>query len=256
MRVSEQPAYVLHHYSYRETSLLLEIFARDYGRLGILAKGARRARPRTRMPLDPFQRLLMGWSGKGELPVLTGVDLDGDPIFLSGEALYCGFYMNELLFRLLHRHDPHEALFAAYQSSLQALQGDDIAEATLRIFEKRLLQEVGYGLVLDTEINNNVPIEPGRMYEYLPMHGPVRATDRKEITTEQSVSISGDSLIALARETLTEQRALRESKSLMRVVLGLYLGRKPLNSRKLFRDLKRIPIIETDTEALIDPARR
>ena len=256
MRVSEQLAYVLHHYSYRETSLLLEIFARDYGRLGILAKGARRARPRARMPLEPFQRLLMGWSGKGDLPVLTGVDLDGDPIFLSGEALYCGFYMNELLFRLLHRHDPHEALFAAYQSSLQALQGGDIAEATLRIFEKRLLQEVGYGLVLDTEINSDVPIEPGRMYEYLPLHGPVRAPDRKEITTEKSVSISGNSLIVLARETLTEQRALREIISFMRVVLGLSLGSMPLNSRKLFHDLKQIPIIETDTEALIDPARR
>jgi DNA repair protein RecO (recombination protein O) len=165
--------------------------------------------------------------------------------------------MNELLFRLLHRHDPHEALFAAYQSSLQALQGDDMAaEATLRIFEKRLLQEVGYGLVLDTEINDNVPIEPGQMYEYLPMRGPVRATDRKETTTEQSVNISGDSLIALARETLTEQQALRETKSLMRLVLSLHLGERPLNSRKLFRNLKQIPIIETATEALIDPARR
>ncbi len=132
MRISEQPAYVLHHYSYGETSLLLEVFTRDFGRLGILAKGARRARPRARVPLEPFQRLLIGWSGKGELPALTSVDLDDDPIFLSGEALYCGFYMNELLFRMLHRHDPHENLFVVYQSSLRALQADDIAEAIAR----------------------------------------------------------------------------------------------------------------------------
>lgn len=256
MRVTEQPAYVLHHYSYGETSLLLEIFTRDYGRLGILAKGARRARPRARTPLEPFQRLLVGWSGKGELPVLTSVDLDGDPAFLSGEALYCGFYMNELLFRMLHRHDAHEKLFPVYQSSLQALRAGDIAEATLRIFEKRLLQEVGYGLVLDMEIDDTVPIEPGRMYQYLPMRGPMRATEAKEITTEHSVSISGDSLIALARETLTEQQALREAKDLMRAVLGVHLGGKPLNSRKLFRDLKQIPVIETDVEELNDPARR
>ncbi len=159
MRVSQQPAYVLHHYSYGETSLLLEIFTRAYGRLGLLAKGARRARQRQCVSLECFQPLLVGWSGRGELPVLSGAEPADDTIFFSGACLYCGFYMNELLLRLLHRHDPHESLFDTYRSSLKALQLGTPLEVVLRIFEKHLLKEVGYGLVLDSGINDNSPIE-------------------------------------------------------------------------------------------------
>lgn len=246
MRVSQQPAYVLHHYSYGETSLLLEVFTRAYGRLGLLAKGVRRARVRQRTPLECFQPLFIGWSGRGELPVLSGVEPADDTIFLSGVGLYCGFYMNELLLRLLHRHDPHESLFDTYQSSLKALQLDKGPERTLRIFEKRLLQEVGYGLVLNNEIDDNAPIQSDAIYEYIVNRGPVRVAETGVQGPKRGVRIQGSSLLALARESLNDVTALRETKILMRVVLDEYLGGKPLNSRKLFRDLQQAPVVGTD----------
>src|SRR3970282_94597 len=135
MRIHQQPAYVLHHRDYSETSLLLEVFRAHNGRIGLIAKGARRASSRMRVILKPFQRLLIGWSGKGELAVLTGAEQDAGAPALAGAALYCGFYLNELLLRLLHRHDPHEALFAAYRIALDALGRGGAHEAAMRVFE-------------------------------------------------------------------------------------------------------------------------
>lgn len=255
MRVSQQPAYVLHHYSYRETSLLLELFTRDYGRFGVLAKGARRRGSRQRTPIEPFQPLLIDWSGRGELPVLSGAELNGDAMFLSGIGLYCGFYINELLLRLLHRHDPHESLFLAYRSALEALQTGRAVESTLRVFEKRLLQEVGYGLVLDQEIVDNGPIDPDGVYEYVVDRGPVRIARGRAGGFERGIQVTGSSLLALAQERLVDPQALRETKVLMRRVLAQHLGGKPLNSRKLFRNLKQAPV-DQDQEMGVDEARR
>src|SRR3990172_6079289 len=111
MRIHQQPAFILHHRDYSETSLLLEVLTVRHGRLGLIAKGARRANSRMRGILKPFQRLLIVWSGKGELAVLTSAEVENTAITPEGQALYCGFYMNEILLRLLHRHDPHEGLF-------------------------------------------------------------------------------------------------------------------------------------------------
>lgn len=255
MRVTQQPAYVLHHYSYRETSLLLELFTRDYGRLGVLAKGARRPSLRQRAPLESFQPLLVSFSGRGELPILSSAELDGDTLFLDGEALYCGFYINELVLRLLHRDDPHETLFDAYGSTLKALQTEKPVEATLRVFEKHLLQEVGYGLVLDHEISNNAPIDPKAMYEYVVDRGPIRMADDQTDRDNKGVRIRGSSLLGLRQEMLTTQEALRETKTLMRVVLARHLHGKPLYSRQLFRNLTQSPVA-SEPETGVDQARR
>jgi DNA repair protein RecO (recombination protein O) len=247
MRVTQQPAYVLHHYSYGETSLLLEVFTRSHGRLGLLAKGARRLHLRQRPLLEPFQRLLVGWSGKGELPVLSATELAGDPVFLEGSTLYCAFYMNELLLRLLHRHDSHELLFDAYSSALYALQNDASAEVTLRVFEKRLLQEIGYGLVLENDMTDNAPIEPAEIYRYVMNRGPVRVRSGDSADkVDQAVAIHGSSLLALAKEALVDSTALQETKTLLRAALSHHLAGKPLNTRKLFRNLKQAPFNEGD----------
>jgi DNA repair protein RecO (recombination protein O) len=247
MRVTQQPAYVLHHYSYGETSLLLEVFTRSHGRLGLLAKGARRLHLRQRPLLEPFQRLLIGWSGKGELPVLSATELAGDPVFLEGSTLYCAFYMNELLLRLLHRHDSHELLFDAYSSALYALQNDASAEVTLRVFEKRLLQEIGYGLVLENDMTDNAPIEPAGIYRYVMNRGPVRVRSGDGADkVDQAVAIHGSSLLALAKEALVDSTALQETKTLLRAALSQHLAGKPLNTRKLFRNLKQAPFNESD----------
>ena len=242
MRVTQQLAYILHHYNYGETSLLLEVFSREHGRLGLLAKGARRLRQRQRILLEAFQPLSVSWSGKGELPVLSAAELAGEAVCLQGETLYCAFYLNELLLRLLHRYDPHQGLYDAYDKALYALAEKEPNEVTLRLFEKRLLQELGYGLVLESEMFNNAPIDPAVTYQYVLNRGPVRMVQKEADWSSGAITIRGSSLIALAREAFIDPLALQESKALMRAALRHYLAGKPINTRKLFRNLKNTPL--------------
>jgi len=237
MRVFQQPAFVLHTSAYRESSLLVEAYSRHYGRIGLIAKGARRAKTGLRAVLNPFQPLLLGWSGKSDLATLTAAEPDRIAPLLSGEALYCGFYMNELTMRLLHRHDPHERLFDAYQAALVRLQDGGEHDVALRIFEKHLLQELGYGLVLDRDVDAKTPIDPRTLYEYLLERGPLPANGGPH----NGVLIHGRSLLALAAERFNDAQELREAKLLMRCLLAQHLGDKPLRSRELFQRLK-VPV--------------
>ncbi len=247
MRVVQQPAFVLHRRPYGETSLLLEVFTRNYGRLGLLAKGARRPRRALSGVLKPFQELLIGWSGRGELPVLNGAEPCAEVGELGGEALYCGFYMNELLLRLLHRHDPHEGLFDDYRRALAALGASDGGgkgqggyEAVLRIFEKRLLAAIGFGLVLDRDVGVGSPIESTAVYDYILERGPVRLAaggDKHVPPTNESVRVRGATLCGLRNETL-DAEGLREAKRLLRAVLARHLGPRPLTSRELYARLR------------------
>jgi len=235
MRIQQQPGFVLHARDYSETSLILEVFTARYGRLGLLAKGARRPSSRVRGVLKPFQPLLLSWTGRGELPILTGAETDGPAPLLGGPALYCGFYLNELLMHLLHRHDPHETLFVTYRAAMAALATADQTETVLRSFECRLLGDIGYGPVLERDVDN-APIEPDTWYDYIPERGPVRLAE-PDRTRAQGVIVRGASLIALANDALTDAEVLRETKRLMRVLLARHLGDKPLHSRKLFHGI-------------------
>lgn len=235
MRFQQQPAFVLHQRDYSETSLLLEAFTANHGRIGLIAKGARRPGSRVRGVLKPFQRLLIGWSGKGELAVLTAAEAEGPELALEGAALYCGFYMNEVLMRLLHRHDPHGALFDAYEAALLRLRMDNVNEPVLRIFEKHLLRELGYGLVLDRDIGDRTPIDAAATYDYVLDRGPVRLAHPDLNRPTEGVRVRGASLLALARESLDDVAVLRDAKTLMRAALARHLGDRPLHSRKLFR---------------------
>lgn len=243
-----EPAYVLHHRPYRDSSLLLEILAAGYGRLALIARGARRPKSRLHGLLQPFQSLYASWSMRGELGTLTAVESragEGP----RGRALISGFYMNELLMRLLHRHDPHPTLFAVYESALRGLAAPGLhasaEQAILRMFELTLLRELGYGLVLDREILGGEPIRPEGVYDYYPERGPVRAdaagsrvaeTGAEEyVARARPVRLHGGSLLALARGELCDPVQLSEVKRLMRTVLDGRLGGKPLASRKLFR---------------------
>lgn len=238
MRMQTQPAFVLHTRNYSETSLLLEVFTSQHGRLGLIAKGARRPASRLRAVLAPFQPLLIGWSGRGELMILTGAEPDGAEHGLQGEVLYCGFYLNELLMRLLHRHDPHEQLYTAYRETLATLVGATSRyEAALRLFEKRLLRELGYGLMLEHDVTDRSPIAADALYEYIPERGPIRIRHPELNARLQGVRVRGESLLALANDDLSEPRALREAKVLMRTLLAPHLGDRPLHSRNLFQQL-------------------
>jgi DNA repair protein RecO (recombination protein O) len=231
MRVSQEPAYVLHHHDYGETSLLLEMFSRRLGRLGLIAKGARRAHSPLRSALIPFQPLVMSFSGRGDLPTLTTAESAGPAPAIAGEALFCGLYLNELLVRLLHRHDPHERLFESYSEALGRLGEGRDTEAVLRVFEKRLLEDIGFGLVLDHDVLDGAPLQPGQLYRYIPERGPVAA----HAADGEGIAVHGASLLTLARERLDDEVARREVKHLMRALLARHLGDRPLTSRGLFR---------------------
>lgn len=237
-RVSLQPAYVLHRRPYRDTSALLDVFTPDFGRVGLVARGARRAKSRSAAWLQPFQPVWVSWSGSGDLPTMSAVEGAGAARWLTGAALMSGLYLNELLVRLLHRFDPHPELFACYEAALDRLAqtpeqtAESALEASLRIFEKRLLAEIGYGLVLEHEAGSGAPIEADRVYAYHVGEGPLPHNETGE--AESTLSIRGATLLDIARECLDDAESLREAKRLMRAALAAQLGNKPLASRRLF----------------------
>ncbi|MBZ0070222.1 MAG: DNA repair protein RecO [Thiohalobacteraceae bacterium] len=223
-----QPGYILHQRPYRDTSLLLEVFTRDHGRLGLVARGARGPRGRNRGLLQPFQPLLLSWSGRGELGTLTGIETAGAARHLPGAVLYSGFYLNELLLRLLQRLDPHPALHAAYAQALVALP--DATPRALRLFEKTLLEELGYGLLLDHEAHSGAPVEPGAWYIYELESGPARTVQH----SPNRLVLAGSSLLSLAADELHDTQSLSDAKRLLRAALGLYLGGRELKTREVF----------------------
>ena len=251
MRVMLQPAYVLHRRYYRETSLLLELFTPEFGRVGVVARGARSPRSPQAGLLQPFRPLLVSWAGRGELFTLAGVESAGLASRLAGRSLFNAYYLNELLLRLLQREDPHGALFHAYGETLHGVDDPSLEQRVLRLFEKRLLQELGYGLALDRDAATGRPIQADACYDYQPEKGPVAMATEDGFA---GVRVHGSSLLSLAREELNDPASLRESKQLMRAVLARYLGDKPLKSRELFNGMTGIDGGRGTPSPLVDDA--
>lgn len=231
MRVQLNPCYILHQRPYRETSIILDIFSRDHGKLVLVARGAKRGKKNNRALMQCNQKLKLGWSTRGEMGNLTAIEAEGMNLNLVGSELIAAFYMNELLMRLLHRHEPHPELFDAYHRALVELHGRINEQNTLRVFEKRLLDALGYGLVLDHDTETGEPINPVLPYCYDPDAGP----GGKLCDKPGHVRISGSTLLALAANKLTDEHQYREAKQLTRVMLKELLGVKPLATRELFR---------------------
>jgi DNA repair protein RecO (recombination protein O) len=231
VRVSLHPGVVLHRRPYRETSLLLEVFTAEHGRLGAVARGGRSPRASQAALLQPFRPLLLSWTGRHELLTLTAVEPSGRPYPLHGRALLSGLYLNELVLRLVQRADAHPPLYDAYLKALQSLADSGLEEPVLRLFEKHLLQALGYALVLEAEAGSGRPLREDERYRYQPDAGPVP----EAVAAGAGVPVSGRALLALAREDLSADTDLRELKALMRTVLGQYLGERPLLTRQLFR---------------------
>jgi len=238
-KVLLEPAYVLHQRPYRDSSLILEVFSHSYGRVGMVAKGVKGKRKQRQALLQPFIPLQMSWTGRGELATLTDVEASGAAHQLVGSVLLSSFYINELLTHLLHRHDPHPDLFEYYRytfSQLDRLNQPQLLQRHLRLFEKQLLQEIGYGLVLEYEVDQGEPIESDRSYRYHPGQGPMLA-QRDDV--DQGLLFKGSSLLAFAEENLDQPQYLKDARRLTRVVLDFYLGGKKLHSRQLLMDLQR-----------------
>ena len=231
-RVDAQPAYILHSYPFRETSLIVEVFSRDYGRIALLARGARRPRSLMRGLLMAFQPLELGWAGKGEVPALMKAEWQGGQPLLTGKALFCAYYLNELLIHLLPREDAHDRLFSVYAETLRRF-ARGLKESDLRRFECALLQELGYGLMLVRDAQG-LPIDPEGDYAYEIERGPVRLSARGEIP----LSMRGKTLLDLASEDFSDARSLAEAKPLMRSLIAHYTGGRELESRKIFKEIQ------------------
>jgi DNA repair protein RecO (recombination protein O) len=231
-RVQLEPAFVLSLRPYRETSALVEVFTQRHGRTGLVARGVQSGRARLRGLLQPFQRLLLSFSERGELGTLTGAEPDGTPAALRGEAVFSGWYLNELLLRLLPRGEPHADLFDHYAEALAALsvtvaarQALPAAAPTLRLFEKRLLAGLGYGLELPD------PVEDDRWYDWDAERG-------LRLAEPGPSSYSGASLRALADDALDTDESLRDARRLMRDALRPHLGDRALRTPEMLRTLR------------------
>ena len=233
-KVDGQPAFVLHSYPFRETSLIVEVFSRDYGRVALLARGARRPRSALRGLLLAFQPLELAWAGKGEVQTLMKAEWQGGQPLLTGKALFCGYYLNELLMHLLPREDAHERLFSVYAETLQRFSGE-LKESDLRRFERSLLQELGYGLTLENDAKG-VAIDPAGYYAYEIEHGPVKL----ERPGASALSVGGKTLLDLFRDDFSDPRSQIEAKQLMRALIAYYTGGKSLETRKIFMGLQEL----------------
>jgi DNA repair protein RecO (recombination protein O) len=228
-----QRAFVLHRRDFSNTSLIVEVFTDLHGRLPVMAKGAKRGRAPLAALLQPFQPLWVAWSGRGEVRTLTRAEAAGRALPLTGTALYCGLYVNELLLRLLGRDDPHEELFPHYQLALDALSRGDAIQTRLRQFELRLLDAIGYRVVLDQEADGGPRVRSGCRYRYINAQGLVLAA-----AADTGAIVSGETLHLLMDGTELTGHHAREARDLLRTVLAPYLGERPLKSRELFRRLE------------------
>ncbi|WP_036304828.1 DNA repair protein RecO [Methylobacter tundripaludum] len=229
-----QPAFILQHRKYRETSLIIDVLTRDFGRISLLAKGVRKTKSKTAGMLQPFIPLLVSYFGKAELKTLTDVEMIQPFSEINGLALYCGFYINELVGYFLHKYDPHPEVFGHYGECLSCLSDGPNVEAALRQFELSLMECAGYGLQLEYD-DNESPIDSLKKYEFNAGKGAVEVVDGP---------FSGKTLLALSSGELTDPQVLSEAKILMRTVIDVYLQGRQLKSRavinKVFATAQRL----------------
>lgn len=223
-RIALTPGHVLSTRPYQDSSLLLEIFSRDHGRVGLVARGARGPRSRYRALLQPLQPLLLAWTEAGGLGTLTGAEADGAPCVLPGESVFYAWYVNELLLKLVQRHDPHPALYEPYTRTLAGLGGPQ-AEALLRYFELDLLAELGYALWWPEEL------VPGAHYHFDPEHGPRPAAPGEG-------TYAAEILLALAARRLQGAAELAAARRLLRQALQVQLQGRELETPRLLRALR------------------
>jgi len=214
MKVELTPCYILHRRDYRETSLILEVLSKEHGRVSLVAKGAKRNKKQQGVSYSPYQKYLMSWVSKTELGTLIDVELASVMNPLNPQQMMLGFYVNEIVLRLLHKHESHPELFDAYDSTIFALSKDNSEQILLRYFEKIILQSLGYGVIFDQDINTGEAIRAEGNYYYKLDFGP--SSDIQD--NGLGVTVTGKTLI----------------KILLRSLLKQYLGDKPLASRQLY----------------------
>lgn len=229
-RVLLDRSVILHYRPYRESSLLIDVLTEHHGRIRVLGRGVRRGKHPLSRILRPLHCVRLSWSGLGELPLLTDAESLGSEPMLVGQALFCGFYVSELVMALLPLQDACPGLFAIFLETIGRLQNDVDLQEVLRSFEVSLLQEIGYGLQFESDASGS-PIRPDRNYLYDLEKGPVLMTEASANT------LKGSTLEALSRGQFRDNEQAREAKRLMRMVIQYHLNGRPLKSRELFKQL-------------------
>jgi DNA repair protein RecO (recombination protein O) len=236
-RVQQQPAYILHHRPFRDTSQLLDIISRDYGKLTLVARGSRSGKSRLRGILRPFQALRLSWFIRSDLGTLTGAEIDAAPMNLAGDALLAAFYANELILGFLHRHDAQPDIFDTYVSVITALADNDEIAAKLRVFEIDLLRLLGYAIDVAHDATTREAVEAAEFYEYRSDQGPVRVSRQ-----QGPMVFRGRVLQGIAAARFDDPEVLQAAGRLLREVIRNHLDGKELKTRKVLRDLHRARI--------------
>jgi DNA repair protein RecO (recombination protein O) len=225
-------AFVLHRRPYRNTSLIVDCMTQSHGRQSLVAQGARRAESRQRPLLRPFLELRLSWVRRGEMGRLIGVEADACEAALSGRGLLAGFYLNELVLRLVPRGDQNEAVYSCYSECLDRLVGAADSARALRLFELGLLEGLGYRVDLERDCRTGEPIRPDRDYVF--EHEGGLTISRSGTETKH---FSGRHLISLREQDLNDRDSLRAAKRLLGGILEQYLGGRPLKTRAVLREI-------------------
>ena len=234
MKINFTPCFILHRRNFSETSFILEIFSRDYGRVSIIAKGAKKGKKYQGVNFDLYQKYNVSWISRNELGTLTGIDiLPSEYSFVADKAI-TGFYINEIILKLLYKDEPHPELFDMYELTLNRLFSSENEKIILRYFEKILLQSLGYGVLLDHDVETGQSIIPTSEYYYKIDSGP-----SLEISSGEGIKISGKTLCELDNETLTDVKNINEAKGLLSMILKKHIS-QPLESRRLYKSYANI----------------
>jgi DNA repair protein RecO (recombination protein O) len=232
-RIALTPGYILHHRPYRDTSRILEVLTREHGRLTLFARGVRGARAKLAPVLQPFQPLLLSWSGRGEAAQLTGAEAAQIATALPGGCLLAAFYLNELLLNLTTRHDALPELFDQYHAALEQLRAGAALAPCLRVFEKRLLELLGYGVDLATEAGSGARIAAEGYYAFRPGQGLI------SVHSHKPPAVRGRSLLSLAAESLSDAAELADAQRVLQAALAACLEGRPLATRAVAKSIKR-----------------
>lgn len=233
-RVHHEPAWLLHHRPFRDSSRILDIFSRDFGRVSLVARGSRSANSKLKGILRPFLPLQVSWYMRSDLGTLTGAEMHGAPIALSGDALMSAYYINELLLNLLHRHDPQPETFSLYEETILRLVGNNEVAPLLRRFEMELLRLLGYALNLDHDMQSGEALVADSEYIYRLGDGPVQASGGGN-----AMLFRGHELIGIREERFHDAAVLTGANRLLREVIAWHLQGKELKSRKVLREIRR-----------------
>ncbi len=230
-RIQLQPAFLLHRRPFRESSVIAEFLSRDHGRVALVVRGGRGQA--SRRCLEVFTPLLVSWSARGELGTLTAVEAASPGLRLAQLAVFSAYYANELLLRMVHKGESVPELYNAYCTLLESLAAGDAVALPLRLFEKRLLQGLGYGADLAREWQSGCALDPAGLYRISPEQGP----EPVSVGVADGSVFSGSSLLSLDREELADAQSLRDARRLLRIWLDYYLEGRPLKSREVMRAL-------------------